>query len=184
MNISYWIIIIVIYLLSLWIRKRIRRRTPSEFKEHPPSAQEGRRVKEAKGLPEWAKLMGFVDLSEEEVKEPKEMEPEEEIPKSRTLKEEIEVFDELTTYAEPVTEAETTEPEMKVPDLVSEEEIEKTLSIYKKPKWVLPEVRVQIHIGRFGDLIYDVDSLRDLIVLREILGPPRAIQRYRSRSHF
>ena len=170
MDFSYWIILLVVYLLYQWIKRRASRRF-AEPTQTPPGEK---KREDDRGLPGWLKELGFVDPGEEEAGEAAEIEPEEE----------IEAFDEEVAYAEPVAEISPVQPGIEVPDLVSKEKARVVSSLRKKPEWISPEVSELVRENRFGNLVYDVGSLRDLIVLREILGPPRAIQRYRSRTRF
>lgn len=153
MDFSYWIVLLAIYLLSLWIRRRARSRKLGQAKEAAPSQDE----REGKRLPDWFRELGIVDLAEEEI----------EIPETETLREEIEAFDEL------IPEAEQPPP---TPE-ISPFELEEKMADEFRPK-VTP-------VGSwYTDLIYEPESLKDLIVFREIIRPPRAIKRYRPRSRY
>jgi len=191
MDFNYWIIIIVITLVFQWLRKRMRGQSSQRLRG-PVSPPKPGEKKEEKGLPDWLKELGFADLAQEEEEEIESTEivKEEEIPLSKTLREEIETFDESSYLPE---EFEETEPEVKPilekpPDrlefkpmgVISETRLKTTLAKRKEHHWTSPDVKVDIRKSRFGERIYNIEGLRDLIVLREILGPPRALQRYRS----
>ena len=171
----------------------MRGRSARQLKEPAPSRQPEK--EEEKGLPNWLKELGFADLGEEEEKEVVEVTEKEEIPRSRTLREEIKSFDESITYPEPSVEVEAPEaevpsvseispvrPEPEVPEPLFERDL-RTILAERGTKWkVPPDIDIRKH--RFGDKIYDIESLQDLIVLREILGSPRGMNRYRSRTRF
>ncbi|MEE9166658.1 MAG: hypothetical protein V3U24_04240 [Candidatus Neomarinimicrobiota bacterium] len=152
MDFNYWIILIVIYLISQWVRRRIRGRKPRQAREPVPHPAEGEEEKGEKGLPEWFRELGLLDLEEEEMEPP------------------------------PAPEIPPMEPEEEVAHLIPEEEPPSPEPAVGELQRTAPGKKESIPGGPYGDLIYNPESLRDFIVIREILGPPRSIHRFSPRA--
>ena len=178
MDINYWIILLVFYLFYQWMRKRKRGRSPQQERgpDAPPLPDE---KTEEKGLPAWLKELGFPDLTEEVPEEPAEIEQAEEIPTPMTLKEEIEEFEIAEPEIKPVSDRLSDQLKIATPELGSKKILGSLSTAGRKSFWDQPEFKTGPGKSQFGDRILNVDSLREFIVLREILGPPRALQRYR-----
>lgn len=188
MDISYWIIILVVYLLYQWMRRRVRR-----FGARPPeegaAAQPRDEIETSEeGLPAWLRELGLKDLKEEQADEPGVKAPETEPGVVRRLRETIEAIEVRTSYGEPTVEAEgPAAPEAPpvpsardIADETDERTLKEVLSERGKFRSMRPEGKATPSSRtRVGNLIYDPDSLRNLMVLREILGPPRATRPHR-----
>ena len=97
MDISYWIFILIAYLVSQWFKRRFRRPVPDEVEpQAPPGNQE---------IPDWLRNLGF----DEFIKEADEKEEVEEL--FEQLDEEAEEAVELQEPIEVVEEESLSQPE-------------------------------------------------------------------------
>jgi len=154
MDISYWIFILIAYLVSQWFKRRFRRPVPDEVEpQAPPGNQE---------IPDWLRNLGF----DEFIKEADE-------------KEEVEEFFEqqLDEEAEETVELEKPLPQPEQPSVQSEGPQSEPL--WKRERKGRPPPGRKKIIGH-PVLKYFISpgDLREVILLREILGPPRAMQRH------
>ena len=167
MDISYWIFILIAYLVSQWFKRRFRRPVPDEVEpQAPPGNQE---------IPDWLRNLGF----DEFIKEPDEKEEVEEL--FEQLDEEAEEAVELQEPIEVVEEESLSQPEQP-PD---QGEGPRTEPIWKR-KWTMaPVPTVKRNVAHSILQYFDSpQNLQNIILMREILGSPRARQRHRYRPFY
>ena len=150
-----WIFFLVVYLVFQWLKRR-RQRSPQPLPEvepqTPPEQQE---------MPDWLRNLGLGELFEEADK-----------------KEEVEeIFEQLDEEAEETVELEEPLPQSEQPSVQSE-------GPQSEPLWKRerkrrpPPGRKKITGHPVLKYFKSPGDLREVILLREILGPPRAMQRH------
>ncbi|MFQ6673790.1 MAG: hypothetical protein ACE5GH_03260 [Fidelibacterota bacterium] len=187
MDFSYWIIILVLYLLSQWARRRMRGRAPRPSTRSPSGEPASEERLEEERFPAWLRDLGFPELREEEEVEPAEEGPPVEPIPPTTLRERMEAFDERVPLGPsarepqvpPTPERPAAPPGVAVTGVMPERSLGTLGRSRGTSRQRVTQDQPRRLIGiRFGDRIYDPGSLRDVIVLREILGPPRATRPY------
>ena len=165
----YWIILGLIYLMVKSLRKR---RQPQEHDEFQPTTEEV--LEEEETLPAWLESLvkGEDDTSQ----------PEQPVGKKRqaTIREDLAAYDE--DLAEPVMETE-------IPlEVISEpqEKLKNLRSKIRSKAGGVQKGRVQraLDMREIRDLVARRKKLRQLIVYKEILGPPRALRSLRTGRQF
>ena len=167
MDISYWIFILIAYLVSQWFKRRFRRPVPDEVEpQAPPGNQE---------IPDWLRNLGF----DEFIKEADEKEEVEEL--FEQLDEEAEEAVELQEPIEVVEEESLSQPEQP-PD---QGEGPRTEPIWKREWTRAPVPTVKRNVAHSILQYFDSpQNLQNIILMREILGSPRARQRHRYRPFY
>ena len=150
-----WIFFLVVYLVFQWLKRR-RQRSPQPLPEvepqTPPEQQE---------MPDWLRNLGLGELFEEADK-----------------KEEVEeIFEQLDEEAEETVELEEPLPQPEQPSVQSEEPQSEPLW-KRERKGMPPPGRKKITGHPVLKYFKSPGDLREVILLREILGPPRAMQRH------
>ena len=151
-----WIFFLVVYLVFQWLKRR-RQRSPQPLPEvepqTPPEQQE---------MPDWLRNLGLGELFEEADK-----------------KEEVEEFFEqqLDEEAEETVELEEPLPQPEQPSVQSEGPQSEPLW-KRERKGRPPPGRKKITVHPVLKYLKSPGDLREVILLREILGPPRAMQRH------
>lgn len=183
MEINYWIILLIFYLVSRWLRKKkkeeARRGLPRPGSEQQPQPERHDGEEQApESIPKWMKDLGLLDLLQEERSEEafeEDLQTEEE----RSLREELELYDEVAPSEKPpLSESPALDPlQFQLEDEI--DSLQESREARRRAKAV-PR-RVRRDIGRF---IRKPQNLRDVIVLREVLGPPRGMDRFRYRRRF
>jgi len=170
-DIGYWIFILIAYLVSQWLRKRAQsfRQPPPE---HQPAEQEPEN-KQKDTVPQFLRSLGIDELFEEIKAElrPDEASYEEAdtgITEVADLDEDFEFIDETVVESEAQPEA------------------AKGFEQETGSEWLPAELagrkkRASHSIHAYFESRAD---LRNLILMKEILGPPRAIERHRFRRYF
>lgn len=168
----YWIILGLIYLMVKSLRKR--RQQPQEHDEFQPTTEEV--LEEEETLPAW--LESLVKGEDDT------LQPEQPVGKKRqaTIREDLAAYDE--DLAEPVMETE-------IPLEVISEPQEKPKSLRSKIRSKAPGGGVQkgrvqraLDMREIRDVVARRKKLRQLIVYKEILGPPRALRSLRTGRQF
>ena len=167
MDISYWIFIFIAYLVSQWFKRRSRRPVPDEVEpQAPPGNQE---------IPDWLRNLGF----DEFIKESDEKEEVEEL--FEQLDEEAEEAVELQEPIEVVEEEPLSQPE-EPPD---QGEGPQTEPLWKRERKNAPIPTIKRNVAH--PILQYFDSpknLKKIILMREILGSPRARKRHRYRPFY
>ena len=155
MEIGTWIILILFYLVSALLRKR--RRVPQTEEKRVPGPQSFTSEEdEREVLPSWLKeALGFEEeTAEQEVRR-----------------------EELQQIIEPETEEEIPlEPGIRTK---AEPEVRE---FSEKRDWTPQKVRLGKGAKEIRWMLKEKESLKNVIVVKEILGPPRAFNRYSWRS--
>jgi|TARA_B100000315_G_C14550485_1_gene575512 hypothetical protein len=182
-EINYWIILLIFYLVSRWMRNKARRGLPGPPAEDQPEPIRRGKEKVPESIPKWMKDLGLLDLIEKDEGEgvtAEDLQAEKEM----TLRDEIESYEEMV----PAEEPEAVEPlpsEAPAIDSFGFRLEGETDSLQKaredRIRSQAEPRRVRRNVGRF---IRDPQNLCDIIVLREVLGPPRGMDRFRYRRHF
>lgn len=193
MNINYWIILLIIYLVSQWMRRRMKARQRLQAEEAASSRGEVETPEKEAKIPDWLRELGIFDVGEEEPEEDSEVvEKEGELAEPHTLREEIETYDRVTPPKRPTPEPEPPPvreispvlPQIPVPAKSRERRLPSLGTGRMKPRWEMPGQKKHLPTSRFAARIHDPENLRELIVLREILGPPRVMHRHKPHLHF
>lgn len=150
-----WIFLLIGYLVFQWLKRR-RQRSPQPLPEvesqTPPEQQE---------MPDWLRNLGLGELFEEADKKEKVEE----------------FFEQLDEEAEETVELEEPLPQPEQPSVQSEGPQSKPLW-EREPKGMPPPGRKKITGHPVLKYFKSPEDLRELILMREILGPPRAMQRH------
>ena len=150
-----WIFFLIAYLVFQWLKRR-RQRSPQPLPEvesqTPPEQQE---------MPDWLRNLGLGELFEEADKKEKVEE----------------FFEQLDEEAEETVELEEPLPQPEQPSVQSEGPQSKPLW-EREPKGMPPPGRKKITGHPVLKYFKSPEDLRELIIMREILGPPRAMQRH------
>tara|TARA_B100000929_G_scaffold225741_1_gene182061 strand:- start:448 stop:951 length:504 start_codon:yes stop_codon:yes gene_type:complete len=167
MDISYWIFILIAYLVSQWFKRRFRRPVPDEVEpQELPRNQE---------IPEWLRNLGF----DEFIKEADEKEEVEEL--FEQLDEEAEEAVELQEPIEVVEEEPLSQPEQP-PD---QGEGPRTEPLWKREWKRASAPTVKRNVAHpILQYFNSPQNLQKIILMREILGSPRARQRHRYRPFY
>ena len=167
MDISYWIFILIAYLVSQWFKRRFRRPVPDEVEpQAPPGNQE---------IPDWLRNLGF----DEFIKEADEKEEVEEL--FEQLDEEAEEAVELQEPIEVVEEEPLSQPEQP-PD---QGEGPRTEPLWKREWKRASAPTVKRNVAHpILQYFNSPQNLQKIILMREILGSPRARQRHRYRPFY
>lgn len=175
MDINYWVIFIILYLLSLYLKKRRQRSAQGKAASLEPEKE---KVDIEEELPDFFRKLGF-SFPEDEIKEAEEV-PAERAEKIPTLEEEIELFErDVEEYKE---EAVSVKKE-KFP-IVEPIVTEKPVMEIEPIKPVVREIELSTPRTKyFVDFFQTTETLKKFIVMREILGLPRGMRPYRSRSY-
>lgn len=170
MDVGYWIFILIAYLVSQWLRKRAQ-----SFRQPPPEHQPAEQQPEneqKETVPQFLRNLGIDELFEE-IKS--ELRPDEayeeadtEIAEVPDLDENLEFIDETVVESEAQPEAAT--------DLEQE-----TGREWLQAEPAGKKKRTSHSIHAYFESRAD---LRNVILMKEILGPPRAIERHRFRRYF
>ena len=170
MDVGYWIFILIAYLVSQWLRKRTQSFRQPPPQEQPEEEHPGNKQKET--VPQFLRNLGIDELFEEIKSELRPDEAYEEadagIAEVADLDENFEFIDETVVESEAQPEAAT--------DLEQE----------TKREWLQAEPtgkkkRASHPIHTYFESRAD---LKNVILMKEILGPPRAIERHRFRRYF
>ncbi len=175
MDISYWAILIILYLLSLYLKKR-RQRIAQDKSE--PLEPEKEKVNIEEELPDFFRKLGF-SFPEDEIKKAEEVHAER-AEKTPTLEEEIEDFErDLEGYEEEAVSVEKEIFPMEEPEVPEKSvmRIEPVRRVEREIELTTPKTKL------FVDFFQTTENLKDFIVVREILGLPRGMRPYRSRSY-
>lgn len=182
MEINYWIILLIFFLVSRWLRKKkkeeARRGLPRPGSEQQPQPERHGEEQAPESIPKWMKDLGLLDLLQEERSEEafeEDLQAEEE----RSLREGLELSDEVAPSEKPpLSESPALDPlQFQLGDEI--DSLQESREARRRAKAV-PR-RVRRDIGRF---IRNSQNLQDVIVLREVLGPPRGMDRFRYRRRF
>ena len=150
-----WIFFLIAYIVFQWLKRR-RQRSPQPLPEvesqTPPEQQE---------MPDWLRNLGLGELFEEADKKEKVEE----------------FFEQLDEEAEETVELEEPLPQPEQPSVQSEGPQSKPLW-EREPKGMPPPGRKKITGHPVLKYFKSPEDLRELILMREILGPPRAMQRH------
>ena len=150
-----WIFLLIGYLVFQWLKRR-RQRSPQPLPEvesqTPPEQQE---------MPDWLRNLGLGELFEEADKKEKVEE----------------FFEQLDEEAEETVELEEPLPQPEQPSVQSEGPQSKPLW-EREPKGMPPPGWKKITGHPVLKYFKSPEDLRELILMREILGPPRAMQRH------
>ena len=150
-----WIFFLIAYIAFQWLKRR-RQRSPQPLPEvepqTPPEQQE---------MPDWLRNLGLGELFEEADKKEKVEE----------------FFEQLDEEAEETVELEEPLPQPEQPSVQSEEPQSEPLW-KKERKGMTPPGRKKITGYPVLKYFKSPEDLRELILMREILGPPRAMQRH------
>ena len=150
-----WIFFLIAYIAFQWLKRR-RQRSPQPLPEvesqTPPEQQE---------MPDWLRNLGLGELFEEADKKEKVEE----------------FFEQLDEEAEETVELEEPLPQPEQPSVQSEGPQSKPLW-EREPKGMPPPGRKKITGHPVLKYFKSPEDLRELILMREILGPPRAMQRH------
>ncbi|MEE2876736.1 MAG: hypothetical protein VX822_03035 [Candidatus Neomarinimicrobiota bacterium] len=170
MDVGYWIFILIAYLVSQWLRKRAQ-----SFRQPPPQEQPMKTPPKRKkeGIPEFLRNLGLDEMFEEiksEIRPQKVYDEMEGVVKEAVeLGEDFEILDD-ETIIEPETLPES--------DGVFEEE---TIHVWAP---AIPLGRKETASHPIHAYLKNRSDLRNVILMKEILGPPRAIERHRFRPYF
>ena len=150
-----WIFFLIAYIVFQWLKRR-RQRSPQPLPEvesqTPPEQQE---------MPDWLRNLGLGELFEEADKKEKVEE----------------FFEQLDEEAEETVELEEPLPQPEQPSVQSEGPQSKPLW-ERERKGMPPPGRKKITGHPVLKYFKSPEDLRELILMREILGPPRAMQRH------
>ena len=151
-----WIFFLVVYLVFQWLKRR-RQRSPQPLPQVEPQTPPD----EQQEMPDWLRNLGLGELFEEADK-----------------KEEVEeIFEQLDEEAEETVELEEPLPQPEQPSVQSEGPQSEPLW-KRQRKRRSPPGRKKIIGHPVLKYFKSPGDLREVILLREILGPPRAMQRH------
>ncbi len=174
-EIIYWVVLGLIYLLVKRLRKGRQQPQRRTGREVHPRAEEVQEEEET--LPSW--LETFIRGEEKEELQP---EPPERKKRQATLREDLAAFDEA--LAEPVMETEfpvevIPEPQVRLSDIFAR-------GRSKAPAGGVQKGRMQraLDMHEIREVVASRKKLRQLIIYREILGPPIALRFLRIRRQF
>ena len=162
MDISYWIFFLIAYLVSQWLKKRsqVFEQTTAEEEENSSTTSKN----EKNQIPEFIRNLGFEDLIDE-IK-----------PKVISKEESYTEFSEDDFDSELLADAHVLESKVTREDDLEEKEINEQIMPKSKDLAKLTSSHpIQVYLNHSK-------SLKNAILIREILGPPRAIKRYASRQ--
>ena len=163
MDISYWIFFLIAYLVSQWLKKRSKvfDQTTAEDEEDSSTTLKN----EKNQIPEFIRNFGFEDLIDD-IK-----------PKVISKEESYTEFSEDDFDSEILEDDHVLESRVSQVDDLEEEEINER---------IMPKSR---DLAKLTSLPHPIQAylkqskgLKNAILIREILGPPRAIERYAFRQ--
>lgn len=165
MDINYWIFILIAYLIAQWVKRRARRFEPQAPEAEPDTPAEGEE------MPEWLRSLGLSELLEK-----------------ADLKEEVEeLYEELegevTEDGELGVIVEEPTPPPQAPTGIGEGPHTEPIWERQRSRAHAPGHRRQV-AHPIHHFLRSPEGLGNVILLREILGPPRALQRHRFRAFF
>jgi len=174
-EIIYWVVLGLIYLLVKRLRKGRQQPQRRTDREVLPGAEEVQEEEET--LPSW--LETFIRGEDKEDLQP---EPPERKKRQATLREELAAFDEA--LAEPVMETETPvevipEPQVKLSDILARRRSRAPAGGVQKGR-----MRRVHDMHEIREVFASRKKLRQLIIYREIIGPPRALRPLRTGKRF
>ena len=173
MDVGYWIFILIAYLVSQWLRRRAQ-----SFRQPPPQEQPAEQPvapppekKQKETVPQFLRNLGIDELFEEIKSEFQPEETYEEVEEETAeLDDDFEIPDD-ETFIEP-------EPQPAMEDVPAEPTFPERAAPSKYSVGVTAESRpIHAYFKSGADL-------RNVILMKEILGPPRAIERHRFRRYF
>tara|TARA_B100001750_G_C15185378_1_gene436165 strand:- start:49 stop:543 length:495 start_codon:yes stop_codon:yes gene_type:complete len=158
MDVSYWIFFLIAYLVSQWLKKRsqVFEETTAEEKEDSSTTSKN----EKNQIPEFIRNFGFEDLIDE-IK-----------PKIISKEESYTEFSEDTFDSEILEDDHVLESRIPQVDDLEEEEINERIMPKSSD---LPKLTFSHPIQAY---LNHSKGLKNAILIRDILGPPRAIERY------
>ncbi len=162
MDVSYWIFLLIAYLVSQWLKKRsqVFEQTTAEEEENSSTTSKN----EKNQIPEFIRNFGFEDLIDE-IK-PKVISKEESYTEFS-----VDDFDSEILEDDHVLESRVP----RVDDLEEEEINERIMSKSRDLAKLTSSHPIQAYLKHSK-------GLKNAILIREILGPPRAIERYAFRQ--